>query len=114
MNRWYQIRKMRGAAILILVGILALLSEWHVLGWDKSWPLILIVLGLMALVERAAWSAGVREQQATQGFGPTTGPGTGTIPPTPSYWSPAAPSNAGERPIEPQPPAPENPGREDR
>ncbi len=32
----YQIRKMRRCAILILIGILALLSEWHILGWDKK------------------------------------------------------------------------------
>ncbi len=118
MNRWYQIRRLRGAAFLILIGILALLNSWHVLSWDKSWPLFLIVAGLLALAERAAWTADVREQQAAQGHGSVTGPGTGTIPPGPTgsfYGFSAAPPAVEEKPfIQTHPPVPEDSGREDR
>lgn len=31
MNRWYQIRRLRGAVILILIGVLALLNQWNIL-----------------------------------------------------------------------------------
>ena len=118
MNRWYQIRRLRGGAFLILVGVLALLNGWHVLSWDKSWPLFLIVAGLLALAERAAWTADVREQQAAQGYGSATGPGTGTIPPgsagTPYGFS-APQSTVEEKPfIQTHPPFPEDSGREDR
>ena len=62
MNRWYQTRRLRLPSFLILAGILALLQQWHILGFDKSWPLFLILAGIFALAERAAWSAD--QQQA--------------------------------------------------
>ncbi len=39
MNRWYRIHRLRGAVFLILIGVLALLSEWNILRWRESWPL---------------------------------------------------------------------------
>ncbi len=69
MNNWYQIRRLRGPAILILIGVLALLDQWHVLSFGKSWPLWLIFAGLMTFAERAAWAADHAEraqQQASQ------------------------------------------------
>jgi hypothetical protein len=118
MNRWHQIHRMRGAAFLILIGVLALLNQWHILRWGQSWPLFLIVAGLLALAERAAWTADVREQQAAQGLGLMGQAGGQPAPPNPtgpSYWSAASPANAGEAPfIQTQPPAPEDPGREER
>ncbi|MGC9293269.1 MAG: LiaI-LiaF-like domain-containing protein [Acidobacteriaceae bacterium] len=64
MVRWYQVRRLRGPAFLILVGVLFLLDQWNILGFNKSWPLFLIVAGLLALVERAAWAADAAQQQA--------------------------------------------------
>jgi hypothetical protein len=110
MNRWYQIRRMRGAAFLILVGILALLNQWHVLGWDRSWPFFLIVAGLLALAERAAWTADMREQQMASAAQPI--PATSTSQP---YWSAPPAPGATDRPfVQTHPPAPEDFGREDR
>ena len=40
MNRWYQVRRLRGAVILILIGVLALLNQWNIMHWRVSWPLI--------------------------------------------------------------------------
>lgn len=108
MNRWYQIRRIRGAAFLILIGVLALLDQWRILSWHKSWPLFLIVAGLLALAERAAWTADVRDQQAATMGQP--------IPPNPakSSWSGAPQSDATQPFIQTHPPAPEDYGREDR
>lgn len=64
MNRCFQIRRLRGAAFLILVGILALLNQEHILTWGKSWPFFLILAGLLLFLERAAWAADVRDQQS--------------------------------------------------
>jgi hypothetical protein len=64
MVRWYQVRRLRGPAFLILVGVLFLLDQWNILGFNKSWPLFLIVAGLLALAERAAWAADAAQQQA--------------------------------------------------
>ncbi|MHB1674700.1 MAG: LiaI-LiaF-like domain-containing protein [Acidobacteriaceae bacterium] len=118
MNRWYQIRRLRGAVILILVGVLALLNQWNVLHWDASWPLFLIVLGLLMLVERAAWTADVRARQEEQdnaavGAAYTPGQPLGTAA-GPASWPPASPSSrVGSGPfVQSQPPTPEDPGRE--
>lgn len=54
MNRWLVIRRLRAPAFLILFGILALLNQWHVIGFGRSWPLFLILGGLLLLAERAA------------------------------------------------------------
>ncbi len=120
MNRWYQIRRLRGAVTLILVGVLALLNQWNILHWDASWPLFLIVLGLLMLVERAVWTADVRARQQEQEYaasnpaypaGQPLGSAAGS-----ASWPPASPpSSVGSGPfVQSHPPTPEDPGREDR
>ncbi|MHB8301855.1 MAG: LiaI-LiaF-like domain-containing protein [Acidobacteriaceae bacterium] len=115
MNHWYQMRRLRGAVILITIGVLALLNQWHVMRFDTSWPIILIVLGLMKIAERAAWSADIRQQQFGTGT-PPTGPGfVPPAPPNPAYWSASSPSVGADQPfVQPHPPSPEDPGRDDR
>src|SRR6201992_4086117 len=54
MNTWLLIRRLRGPAFLILVGITALLNQWGVLSFTRSWPLYLILAGIIGLAERAA------------------------------------------------------------
>lgn len=54
MNSWLLIRRSRGPAFLILVGITALLNQWGVLSFSRSWPLYLILAGVIGLAERAA------------------------------------------------------------
>lgn len=56
MNRYFMIRRMRGPAFLLLVGVMALLAQLHILGWGRSWPLFLIMAGVFLLAERAALS----------------------------------------------------------
>src|ERR1700677_4602516 len=57
MTTWLLIRRLRGPAFLILVGITALLNQWGVLSFGRSWPLYLILAGLLGLAERAAIAA---------------------------------------------------------
>jgi len=68
MNRYILIRRLRGPAFLLLVGIDALLAQAHILGWHQSWPFFLILAGVFALAERAAIS--------TDGVPPPPYPGT--------------------------------------
>ena len=54
MSRYILIRRLRGPAFLLLVGVNALLAQAHIIGWSRSWPFYLILAGLLALAERAA------------------------------------------------------------
>ena len=54
MNRYMMIRRLRGPAFLLLVGVNALMAQAHILSWGRSWPLYLILAGVLALAERAA------------------------------------------------------------
>ena len=54
MNRYIMIRRLRGPAFLLLVGIIALLNQADILTWGQAWPLFLILLGVLLLAERAA------------------------------------------------------------
>jgi hypothetical protein len=57
MDTWLLIRRLRGPAFLIMFGITALLNQWDVLSFGRSWPLYLILAGLIGLAERAALTA---------------------------------------------------------
>ena len=56
MSRYILIRRLRGPAILLLMGTLALLHQMGAIPyfWRLFWPLLLITLGLLQLAERAA------------------------------------------------------------
>ena len=59
----YRHRGMAGPAVLITVGLLALLNNLHdrwlgVPGWGRTWPVILLVIGVMKLIERTSHSEG--------------------------------------------------------
>ena len=58
MNAWLAIRRLRGPAYLILVGVTALLNQWGILSFGHSWPLYIILAGVLGLAERAAIAAG--------------------------------------------------------
>ena len=55
--RWILIRRLRGPAFLLTFGLTALLHQWGVLSFGQSWPLYLIVAGVLTLLERAALTA---------------------------------------------------------
>jgi hypothetical protein len=56
MSRYILIRRLRGPAFLLLIGIVALLHQTGVVYhmWRLFWPLALILWGLLLLAERAA------------------------------------------------------------
>jgi hypothetical protein len=75
MSRYILIRRLRGPAILLLIGTLALLHQMGAIPyfWRLFWPLLLITVGLL-LAERAALAAegyplfpGAPWQDASQG-----------------------------------------------
>lgn len=58
MNRYILIRRLRGPAILLLLGIVALLHEADLIDfWGMFVPLLLILIGVLKLAERAALAA---------------------------------------------------------
>jgi hypothetical protein len=59
MNRYIMIRRLRGPAILLLIGALALLHQTGAIPhfWRLLWPLLLITWGVLLLAERAALAA---------------------------------------------------------
>lgn len=65
MSRYILIRRLRGPAFLLLVGVIALMAQANILSWGRSWPLFLIVAGLLLLAERAA--------SASEGYPPYAG-----------------------------------------
>ena len=48
-------RAARGSIWVILVGVVFFLADFHILDWDRSWPLFLILAGVMTFVERAVY-----------------------------------------------------------
>jgi hypothetical protein len=52
---FYRVRlfsALRGSIWIILVGVMFLLANFHILGWGRSWPLFIIVAGLMTIFEK--------------------------------------------------------------
>ena len=82
MNSWFLIRRLRGPAFLILLGVTALLNQWGVLSFSRSWPLYLILAGVIGLAERAAIAVappvapGIYPNVYTPGALPVNGPGS--------------------------------------
>jgi hypothetical protein len=89
MNRWLLIRRMRGPAFLLLFGVTALLHEWQILSFSQSWPLYLVLAGVLALAERAAFVQPDPSQMPPPGY---AGNYPGSYPP-PAGWG-AAPTAA--------------------
>lgn len=101
MNRYILIRRLMGPSILLLLGIVALLSEAHVVHFYLFFPLLLILIGVLKLAERAAlssedgypmppqpWGAypGAPQTPGPAGQPPNTAQSTGTsIMPTPTH-----------------------------
>jgi hypothetical protein len=56
MSRYILVRRLRGPALLLLIGVLALLHSAGVVEsfWRLFWPLLLILIGVLLLAERAA------------------------------------------------------------
>ena len=77
MNQYFLIRRLRGPAILLLIGVIALLHASGVIHsfWRLFWPLLLILLGVLLLAERTA--LGSEGGYPIWPFGGAANPGTG-------------------------------------
>ena len=51
------IRAIRGPIILITVGVLFALQSFNIFGFDQTWPVLLIVIGLLSLLGRTTQPA---------------------------------------------------------
>lgn len=57
MNRYILIRRLTGPAVLLLIGVIALLHQADLASWNLFFPLLLILIGVLKLAERAALAA---------------------------------------------------------
>jgi hypothetical protein len=97
MNAYIMIRRLRGPAILLLAGVVAMLVQMNVIDHFLRWfvPLLLILLGVLMLAERVVLSAtgfaatpypgspypGAPDPRANTGYGPYQGQPEAYIPP---------------------------------
>jgi hypothetical protein len=81
------IRALRGAIWVILVGVLFFLDTFNILSWDHSWPLFIIIAGLMTMLDRSAASALASQQMNYPNYPPT-----GSTPSASSQATPATTS----------------------
>ena len=54
MNQYLFLHRIQGPSLLLTFGVTALLDQWDILSFGRSWPLYLIVLGILKLAQRAA------------------------------------------------------------
>lgn len=66
-------RALRGPVVLITIGTLFLLDRFTPFGFSETWPVILIVLGVLAL------AGGSRRDRGTPGY-PSAGQPVGAAP----------------------------------
>jgi len=99
MNRYILIRRLRAPAILLLIGVIALLHQMGVIDhfWHYLVPLILILLGVLLLLERAVLAT---DGDLASGYPGSPYPGS----PYPGAPYPGAPYPGAPYPG-PQPPA---------
>jgi hypothetical protein len=57
MNRYILIRRLKGPAVLLLLGVIALLHQADLVSWKLFVPLLLILLGVLQLAERMSLAA---------------------------------------------------------
>jgi hypothetical protein len=74
-DRYSAIRAIRGPVTLITIGVLFALNNFTRYGFDQTWPVILIVFGLLSLLRRGM-----------QPTGPASVP---NMPPPPYSYPPA-------------------------
>lgn len=73
MNRYILVRRLMGPSILLLLGIVALLSQAHLVHFYLFFPLLLILIGVLKLVERAVLTAEGGYPSPPQPWGPYPG-----------------------------------------
>jgi hypothetical protein len=78
-------RALRGSIWIVLIGVLFLLDSFDILSWGHSWPVIIIVAGLMAIFQRSSYSAAMAASYpypAPPSPPPPADPGASIVPST--------------------------------
>lgn len=100
MNRYFLVHRLRGPAILLLIGVLALLHTSGLIHnfWHLFWPLLLILIGVLLLAERAALAA--EGEDATWPYPGSPAAGAGAPPYTgqPTSIVPSSSHDSGNNP----------------
>jgi len=78
------VRALRSAIWVTLVGVLFFLDTFNILSWDHSWPLFIIVAGLIAILDRSAASTAASQQFGYAAYSPS-----GSTPPAPVQAAPS-------------------------
>ena len=73
MNRYILIRRLTGPSILLLLGVVALLHQAELVNWSIFVPLLLILIGVLKLAQRAALAATGDDELYPGGQGPYPG-----------------------------------------
>jgi hypothetical protein len=84
---FYRVRlfsALRGSVWVILVGVMFLLANFRILSWGRSWPLFIIVAGLMTFFERTAYHSATAPAYPAAPYQPVTPAGspTSVVPPS--------------------------------
>jgi hypothetical protein len=93
-------RKLTGPAVLVTLGVLFLLHEVSRVGIHKTWPAILLVIGVVKLMQSNASSEGHFGSLPLRGYpgvSPNVPPGAppSAPPPPPATQSPEPPASSG-------------------
>jgi hypothetical protein len=77
-------RALRGSVWVTLIGVLFLLDSFSILSWGRSWPVIIIVAGLMAIFQRVSYNTAVAAPYPypPPPSPPPPGPDTSIVPST--------------------------------
>jgi hypothetical protein len=104
MNRYILIRRLTGPCVLLLLGVVALLHQADLVSWNIFVPLLLILIGVLKLAQRAALAAAGDEPMMPGGYPGAYGYGAAPVPPSQPIPQPAGSS------IVPAPPQTPGPG----
>jgi hypothetical protein len=87
-----------GPAILVTLGVLLLMSEMHVVGFDYTWPVLLIVIGVVKVLQGNASTYGHAQQPYPYGYAGYQAPQNPAVPPaaTPNPSSNQGQMNQGQ------------------
>jgi hypothetical protein len=86
-----RMRRAIGPAVILTIGTLFLLQSLDVVSFDRTWPAILLVIGIVKLLQSSASSAG-----HVGPFPPAPPTVTPAPPPPPAVSDPGTPSASGE------------------
>jgi hypothetical protein len=91
------IQAIRGPVLLVTAGVLFAIHQAGVLSFSRTWPLLVIVIGVMKLLERAwapataTWQTAPHAYRSAQAFAPRQEHATSTNAPDASAQPPQGP-----------------------